>query len=76
MAQRKSKNKRTQILRNGTLISVALFLIVACQWGGAGKLPVAGGLEQLLAACAFTWIFNRGLALWVLRTIKAYKNKF
>lgn len=46
VAQRNSKNKRAQILRISTLISVALFLIVACQWGGAGKLPVTSNAES------------------------------
>ena len=35
-----SKHMGTQILRISILIPGALFLVVACQWGGAGKVPV------------------------------------
>lgn len=45
MAQRISKHKRTQILRISICIPVALFLVVACQWGRAGKLAVTSNAE-------------------------------
>jgi hypothetical protein len=35
-----SKHMGTQILRTSVFIPGALFLVVACQWGRAGKLPV------------------------------------
>jgi len=46
MAQRISKHERTQLLRISILIPVALFLVVACQWGGGGKLPVTTRAES------------------------------
>ena len=46
MAQRIAKHRRTQILRVGIFIPVALFVVVACQWGGAGKLPVTSKAES------------------------------
>jgi len=45
-SQRIAKHERTKILRVSILIPGALFLIVACQWGGAGKLPVTSNAES------------------------------
>jgi hypothetical protein len=52
MTQRNSRNRRTQTPRIVTLIPVALFLLVACQWGRAGKLPLISNAESRVQPAA------------------------
>lgn len=44
--QRIANHERTQILRISILIPAALFLSVACQWAGAGRLPATSNAES------------------------------
>ena len=46
MAKSKTKHQRRPMLRISILIPGALFFVVACQWGGAGKLPVTSKAES------------------------------
>lgn len=45
MAQRISKYRSTRIVLSSIFVPVALFLIAACQWSGAGTLPLTSNAQ-------------------------------